>query len=205
MSSAPAPARSIRPRMTRRCLSRASGTRADIQSHAMMTEAVHKHGSLAGVELWHGGASVFNRTSRLAPLSPSATPWMATHVGFMSNLRPKVMDRADIRDMLRWQAEGARKARSAGFDIVYVYAGMGYLPYEFLLPEYNQRTDEYGGSVAGRVVALNTSHRSSRRWRPTSRNVRERLRSSCVCDGPRRMLRPVSPHASSESLERRRR
>jgi len=39
----------------------------------------------------------------------------------------------------------------AGFDIVYVYAGMGYLPYEFLLPEYNRRTDGYGGSIANRV------------------------------------------------------
>ena len=39
----------------------------------------------------------------------------------------------------------------AGFDIVYVYAGMGYLPYEFLLPEYNHRTDAYGGSIENRV------------------------------------------------------
>ena len=92
-----------------------------------------------------------NRTSRLPPLSPSGIPWMATHVGFMGNLRPKTMDKSDIRDVLRWQAEGARKARTAGFDIVYVYAGMGYLGYEFLLPEYNHRTDEYGGSIENRV------------------------------------------------------
>lgn len=123
----------------------------DIRAHAMMTDAVHRHGSLAGIELWHGGASVMNRTSRLAPLSPSGIPWMATHVGFMGNLRPKTMDKSDIRDVLRWQAEGARKARSAGFDIVYVYAGMGYLGYEFLLPEYNHRTDEYGGTIDNRV------------------------------------------------------
>lgn len=123
----------------------------DIRAHALMTDAVHRHGSLAGVELWHGGASVMNRTTRVAPLSPSGIPWMATHVGFMGNLRPRSMDRQDIRDVLRWQAEGARKARTAGFDIVYVYAGMGYLGYEFLLPEYNHRTDEYGGSVANRV------------------------------------------------------
>ena len=116
-----------------------------------MTEAVHRHGSLAGVELWHGGASVMNRASRLPPLSPSGIPWMATHVGFMGNLRPKTMDKSDIRDVLKWQAEGARKARTAGFDIVYVYAGMGYLGYEFLLPEYNHRTDEYGGSIENRV------------------------------------------------------
>lgn len=123
----------------------------DIRAHALMTDAVHKHGALAGVELWHGGAAVMNRASRLPPLSPSGIPWMATHIGFMGNLRPKIMDKSDIRDVLRWQAEAARKARSAGFDIVYVYAGMGYLGYEFLLPEYNHRTDEYGGSIANRV------------------------------------------------------
>jgi dimethylamine/trimethylamine dehydrogenase len=123
----------------------------DIRAHALMTDAVHKHGALAGVELWHGGAAVMNRASRLPPLSPSGIPWMATHIGFMGNLRPKIMDKSDIRDVLKWQADAARKARSAGFDIVYVYAGMGYLGYEFLLPEYNHRTDEYGGSIANRV------------------------------------------------------
>jgi dimethylamine/trimethylamine dehydrogenase len=123
----------------------------DIRSHALMTEAVHAHGALAGIELWHGGGSVSNKTSRLAPLSPSGVSWMATHVGFMGNLRSKAMDKTDIRNLLRWQAEAARKAKTAGFDIMYVYAGMGYLPYEFLLPEWNLRTDEYGGSVANRV------------------------------------------------------
>jgi dimethylamine/trimethylamine dehydrogenase len=123
----------------------------DIRAHAMMTDAVHRHGALAGVELWHGGAAVMNRTSRMAPISPSGIPWMATHLGFMSNLRPRIMDRGDIADLRAWQAEGARKAEKAGFDILYVYAGMGYLPYEFLLPDYNHRTDEYGGSVENRV------------------------------------------------------
>ena len=123
----------------------------DIRSHALMTDAVHEHGALAGIELWHGGGSVMNRTSRTAPLSPSGTSWMATHVNFMGNQRPKAMDAHDIRALLSWQAQAARRARLAGFDIVYVYAGMGYLPYEFLLSEWNQRTDAYGGSVRNRV------------------------------------------------------
>jgi dimethylamine/trimethylamine dehydrogenase len=126
----------------------------DIRSHALMTEAVHAHGALAGIELWHGGGSVSNKTTRLPPLSPSGLSWMATHVGFMGNQRAKAMDETDIGNLLRWQAEAARKAKSAGFDIVYVYAGMGYLPYEFLLPEWNLRTDEYGGSVQNRVRLL---------------------------------------------------
>jgi dimethylamine/trimethylamine dehydrogenase len=123
----------------------------DIRSHALMTEAVHRHGALAGIELWHGGGSVMNRSSRLPTLSPSGTSWMATHVNFMGHQRPKIMDAHDIRALLDSQARAARRARLAGFDIVYVYAGMGYLPYEFLLPEWNQRTDAYGGSVRNRV------------------------------------------------------
>jgi dimethylamine/trimethylamine dehydrogenase len=123
----------------------------DIRAHALMADAVHEHGALAGIELWHGGACSLNRTSRLAPLSPSGMPWLSTHLGFMGNLRPRSMDAADIRELRGWQAAGALRAMQAGFDIVYVYAGMGYLPYEFLLPEYNQRTDAYGGSIENRT------------------------------------------------------
>ena len=123
----------------------------DVRSHALMTEAVHRHGALAGIELWHGGGSVMNRTSRIAPISPSGTSWMATHVNFMGNQRPRAMDAHDIRQLLASQKAAARRARRAGFDILYVYAGMGYLPYEFMLSEWNQRTDDYGGSVANRV------------------------------------------------------
>ncbi|PZR00988.1 MAG: methylamine [Cereibacter sphaeroides] len=124
---------------------------ADIRSHALMTDAAHEHGALAAVELWHGGAVAMNRTSRRPALSPSGVPWMATHPGFMSSARPKIMDQGDIRDLIRWHAEAAVRAEKAGFDILYVYAGMGYLPYQFLLSDYNRRTDAYGGSPRNRT------------------------------------------------------
>ncbi len=123
----------------------------DVRSHALSTEAIHRHGALAAVELWHGGAVVMNRTTRTPPLSPSGIPWAATHVGFMGQQRPRVMDGRDIQDVIRWQVAAAHRARRAGFDIIYIYAGMGYLGYEFLLPEYNQRTDAYGGSLENRA------------------------------------------------------
>ena len=123
---------------------------ADVRAHAMMTSAVHRHGALAGIELWHGGGVTMNRTSRLPPLSPSGLGWMSTHIPFMSNLRPQVMDTADIRNLLAWYKEAAIKSRRAGFDIVYVYAGMGYLLHQFLMPGLNLRTDEYGGSITNR-------------------------------------------------------
>lgn len=123
----------------------------DIRSHAMAVDAVHEHGALAAIELWHGGASVMNRSSRVAPYSPSGIPWAATHVGFMGNQQPRIMDGSDIRDVIGWQVAAARRAQQAGFDIIYIYAGMGYLGYEFLIEEYNHRTDAYGGSVENRV------------------------------------------------------
>jgi len=61
------------------------------------------------------------------------------------------MDAQDIRDLIQWHVTAARRAEQAGFDILYVYSGMGYLPYQFLLSDYNRRTDAYGGSVRNRV------------------------------------------------------
>jgi dimethylamine/trimethylamine dehydrogenase len=122
----------------------------DVRAHALMTEAVHRHGALAGVELWHGGATTMNKASRIPPLSPSGFGWMPTHVGFMGLQKSRAMDRADIAALRGWFADAARRSRQAGFDIVYVYAGMSYLLHEFLLSELNQRTDEYGGSVTNR-------------------------------------------------------
>ncbi|MCP4389084.1 MAG: FAD-dependent oxidoreductase, partial [Gammaproteobacteria bacterium] len=52
----------------------------------------------------------------------------------------------------RWYVDAAKRSRQAGYDIVYVYAGhnMAVLQH-FLKPQYNQRSDEYGGSLENRV------------------------------------------------------
>jgi dimethylamine/trimethylamine dehydrogenase len=156
---------------------------SDIASHQMMTDAVHSYGALAGIELWHGGAATMNRSSRLAPLSPSGIGWMSTHVGFMSNQRARAMDRDDIREFLQWYKQAALRARRAGFDIVYVYAGMSYLLHEFLLPTYNQRTDEYGGSIANRCRLI----------RETIQTVQDAIGTHCA----------VALRISLEELRRR--
>src|SRR6185312_8219835 len=121
----------------------------DVKAQALMTAAVHRHGALAGVELWHGGHHVANRYSREAPLSPSGLPLHVVHP-----LQSRPMDKEDIRSLRRWQVAAARRAQAAGFDIVYVYAGHGYLPFQFIARRYNQRSDEYGGSLENRVRLL---------------------------------------------------
>ena len=61
------------------------------------------------------------------------------------------MTTRDIAQIRAWHRAAALRAKRAGFDIVYVYAGHGYLPAQFLSPVHNQRTDEYGGSFENRA------------------------------------------------------
>ena len=123
----------------------------DIKVHALMVDAVHRHGALAGVELWHGASGVGNRLTRVTPLSVSSMSFGGSYPGWMSLTKSRRMDRQDIREFRRWHVDAAKRARAAGFDLVYVYAGMGYGPNQFLLPWVNKRNDEYGGSLQNRV------------------------------------------------------
>ncbi|MFV2031627.1 MAG: FAD-dependent oxidoreductase [Gammaproteobacteria bacterium] len=122
--------------------------RGDINNLRLMTDAVHEHGSLAGVELWYGGRRAANLYSRNAPLGLNSSP-NTTLVGMP--VQSQAMSLDDIRDLKSWHQAAARRALEAEFDIVYVYANHGYLLNDFLLPKINNRSDEYGGLVINRV------------------------------------------------------
>ena len=65
------------------------------------------------------------------------------------------MDKEDIRNVRKWHREAALRAKRAGFDIVYCYAAHGMTAaIQFILKRYNDRTDEYGGSLENRVRFL---------------------------------------------------
>ncbi len=117
----------------------------DVRNQRAMTEAVHAHGALAGVELWHGGQRSSNALTREAPIGPDSTmaernPWQSRR-----------MDRHDIADLRDWHRAAARRALSAGFDLVYVYAAHTYLVAQFLNASTNRRGDDYGGDASGRA------------------------------------------------------
>ena len=126
----------------------------DIKVHSVMVDAVHKHGALAGIELWHGTSGVGNRFTRVTPMSVSGISVNGTYPGWINLMNSRPMDRQDIREFKRWHVDAAIRAKSAGFDIIYVYAGMGYGAYQFLLPWMNKRSDEYGGSMQNRIRLL---------------------------------------------------
>jgi len=120
--------------------------RGDIKAHALMTEQVHAHGALAGAELWVGGSRTANLFTNEVAMDVSSR---ANAVGIPYQTR--AMDKSDIRELRRWHRDAALRARTAGFDIVYVYATHGYLLSHFLSSRTNTRTDEYGGSLENRV------------------------------------------------------
>ena len=118
---------------------------------ARMAEAVHRHGALAGVELGHVGLAAGNRSVRVPPLGPSSHLTLESVEPFQC----KAMDRRDIKTFRAQHRAAARRAREAGFDIVYAYAGHGLSLFsQFLQTRYNQRNDEYGGSLENRMRLL---------------------------------------------------
>ena len=116
-----------------------------------MPEAVHRHGALAGVELGHVGLAAGNRASRTPPLGPSSHLTLES----VEPYQCKEMNRRDIKELRLQHRAAARRAKEAGFDIVYAYVGHGLSIFsQFLQPKYNQRTDEYGGSLENRSRLL---------------------------------------------------
>jgi dimethylamine/trimethylamine dehydrogenase len=123
---------------------------SDIRALAMSVDAIHEGGALAAVELAHNGHQAGNRYSRL--------PVMGVSDMVVGNYDPNqayAMTLRDIRDVRRMHVDAARRAREAGFDIVYCYAGHDLaLAQHFLSRRHNRRSDEYGGSLENRVRFL---------------------------------------------------
>lgn len=121
----------------------------DVPMLARMVDRIHDHGSLAGIELAYNGMNGPNLYGREVPMGPSHLP-VATFT--YDPVQARRMDKTDIANLRRWHRQAALRARTAGFDLIYVYAAhaLGFL-HHFLSRRYNDRTDEYGGSLENRI------------------------------------------------------
>ena len=122
-----------------------------------ITETVHHHGGHIFIQLMHAGriAHTLNLPAGAEVLAPSAI----TAQGQMWTDQEQLLDHTPPREIrtdelarLRDEyIQSAKLALEAGFDGVEVHSANGYLLSQFLNPHSNQRTDEYGGSVANRA------------------------------------------------------
>lgn len=112
-------------------------------------ERVHEHGCKFVVQLAHGGRQ-------------RDVPTLAYPRGLSSTGKPDPLHgfeaeeatRADLGEVRRSFAAGARRARAAGLDGVEVHGANGYLFTQFLSSAINEREDEYGGSLENRARLL---------------------------------------------------
>ena len=116
---------------------------------ARLVEVVHKEGARIAVQLFHGGRECARYRGpkatdlALGPSPPQDDPY------FVHDNR--AMTVAEIEQTVEAFGAAARRAQEAGFDAVQVHGAHAYLFAQFLSPQCNQRDDEWGGDLAGRL------------------------------------------------------
>lgn len=122
-----------------------------------VTDAVHARGGRIVAQLMHVGriSSHYNKSPgarTVAPCAIKANIEMFTDAAGMQPCdTPEALSAAGIAAVINEYAESAAMAKSAGFDGVELHCTSGYLPMQFMAHNTNLRTDNYGGSAAGRV------------------------------------------------------
>jgi N-ethylmaleimide reductase len=150
-------------------------TDAQQQAWSQVTTAVHAAGGRIFVQLMHTGRASHEanlpRTSGSPArvLAPSVVPLGGDGVwvdpdGNRPATVPEEMTAADIESTIEEYARSAQRALDAGFDGVELHGANGYLIDQFLNTASNRRTDDWGGTLAGRTrFALEVARRSAAR------------------------------------------
>ena len=110
-----------------------------------LTDAVHREGAAASIQLGHCGNMSHKSICGCTPVGAS-TGFNLYSPTFVRGLRAD-----ELPAMARAYADSVRLAHEAGFDAVEVHAGHGYLISQFLSPYTNHRRDLFGGSLANRM------------------------------------------------------
>ena len=110
-----------------------------------LTDAVHKEGAAASIQLGHCGNMSHKSICGCLPVGASGGFNLYSPT-FVRGLRAD-----ELPAMARAYGDSVRLAREAGFDAVEIHAGHGYLISQFLSPSTNHRKDEFGGSLENRM------------------------------------------------------
>ncbi|MGV9799381.1 NADH:flavin oxidoreductase/NADH oxidase [Mycobacterium sp. NPDC003449] len=124
-----------------------------IAGFARLTRFISAHGAVPGIQLVHAGRK--GSTGRPWP-DPDREPQTWSTVGpspiaFGRLAAPDELGRAEIEGIVRAFADAARRAAAAGFRVLEIHGAHGYLIHQFLSPQSNARTDEYGGALGNRM------------------------------------------------------
>lgn len=129
------------------------------QAWAPIVAFIQGQGAMAAVQLAHAGnkASTFRPWSGRGSVPVDTGGWQTvgpSSTGYPGLASPRALTGAQIGAVVTAFASAAQRAVTAGFDSVEVHAAHGYLLHQFLSPLSNDRTDAYGGDLAGRARLL---------------------------------------------------
>ncbi|MDE2436835.1 MAG: FAD-dependent oxidoreductase [Sphingomonadales bacterium] len=138
-----------------------------------LADEIHEHGAKLCVQLHHGGLVAMTDMLDGRPVACPNPPPAAKDSGdfvavmlpeeqakffepyaTMGEIRYNPLDAAGVDHIIDLFAAAAVRAKVAGIDAVELHAGHGYIFSTFLSPAYNQRSDEFGGSVENRARLL---------------------------------------------------
>ena len=119
-----------------------------IEEYRVLTDMVHKNDANIIMQLAYGGSQTGLTPPSKVILGPSAIE------NKVSKVTPKEATKDDIKFLIKSFANAALRVKKSGFDGVEIHIAHGYLLSQFLSPYYNQRTDEYGGSIDNRGKIL---------------------------------------------------
>lgn len=123
----------------------------------LVTDAVHAKGGRIFVQLMHTGrvSHPLNMPEGAEIVAPSAIAAAGDMWTDQQQMQPQPTPRelttAEVKEVVQEYINSAKLAVEAGFDGVEIHAANGYLIDQFLNPQSNQRTDEYGGSFENRT------------------------------------------------------
>jgi 2,4-dienoyl-CoA reductase-like NADH-dependent reductase (Old Yellow Enzyme family) len=118
-----------------------------IGDYRKMTRAVHERDSKIVLQITHAGAFASAKLIGKPPLALSG-------VENFTKAPRRIIEKDDMENLVSAFAEGARRAREAGFDGVQIHAAHGYFLSQSLSPALNKRNDAYGGSLENRARLL---------------------------------------------------
>ena len=127
----------------------------DLPTLSRITNAIHAHNSLAGIELAYNGMNRPNLYSREVPLGPSDLPTV-TYTN--DPVQARAMTKRDIANLRRWHRNAALRAKSAGFDIDLCLCRTRFrrtatFPFQTLQPSHRRirRQSEKSGTLASGI------------------------------------------------------
>lgn len=104
--------------------------------------AIKRHGALANVELSHGGE--YGGVDMTQGYDPYNRYDLSAEDALMTHVKVKDMPKHLIYEIIETFGQGAALIKRAGFDMVFIHGGHGWLIQQFFSPATNKRTDEYG-------------------------------------------------------------